>query len=310
MVVFCLLIVWTRENFTINKELNIKFVNPSEACEIFKKTNDFQKYIKSFRPYEKKIKNCENYNLCNKSYCKNFLKFSSNEKNYITIVIQLLSQKLYLLYPKLDYVNWKLIKSNHNIEDGMPFTLGRYIIIPQNIIRRSFLKYIKSGLHNSLKLIGNILVHEQFHINQRYNQKIFNDFYKKYWNFTYVPQLNIKPEIDKKIRTNPDGMDVKWIYKDKLLVLSLLKNSSLSSVDINKYLIEKDKNNKYSIIKQTEDEFEYNDFFCNINFPYHPNEISAYLFSDIIMASMNLESINLNCKSLQRFIIWLKNTFH
>ena len=143
------------------------------------------------------------------------------------------------------------------------------------------------------------------HIYQRNYPHIMNNFYKKYWHFTYIPNIIIPNYINDKIRSNPDGIEVNWVYKNKYLILSLLNNrNDLSSIDIKFYPINY-VNGNYHLGKPTDSLYEYNKFFCNIRYPYHPNESAAYLFSDIILAQIFNEKLDVTCPAIKAFHQWL-----
>lgn len=299
------------ESFSNHKLIDVQFISKKNAGTIFQKTSSIRNYINSFRLYEKKIKGCYHKSTtnCLELYSKNFQDFTTDEKTHIYLVIINIVQKLVSVYPKLDIFEWNIIKSNHHIEDGMPFTLSKYIILPESIIQRSINTYIETGLIDSIKFLGDILIHEQIHIIQRKNQSLFNQFYQSKWNFSYYSNIHIPKKINDRIRTNPDGLDVNWVYNNKYLILSLLRNRySLSSINIKHFPIYLH-NNKYYLKTAINNTQAYKSFFCNISFPYHPNEIAAYLFSDIMLSSMGLKKIDYNCPAIKSYLIWLKHNF-
>ena len=93
-------------------------------------------------------------------------------------------------------------------------------------------------------------------------------------------------------------------------LLSLLKHNTkhLSSVDIVHYPIFLS-NHQYYLKNSLKTNREYDKFFCHLSFAYHPNEISAYLFSEIMLASWNLTKIDYQCPAMRCYLTWLKQTF-
>lgn len=223
--------------------------------------------------------------------------------------------KIKSIYPKFDYDNWYIIQSNSNIEGNMPFTISKYIILPETYINKSMEFATNESMESSIKYLGDILIHEKMHIVQRQNQPLFSNFYQKFWNFSYLSNINIPNNIESKIRSNPDGLDINWVYINpknnrKYLVLSLLKHNTkhLSSVDIVHYPIFPS-NHQYYLKNSLKTNREYDKFFCHLSFAYHPNEISAYLFSEIMLASWGLTKIDYQCPAMICYLTWLKHTF-
>ena len=61
---------------------------------------------------------------------------------------------------------WYLIKTRNNLEYGRPFTLDKYIFLPK-----------KNIFNNSIE---ETLLHEYIHIDQRKNQRRYNNLYKRF----------------------------------------------------------------------------------------------------------------------------------
>ena len=284
---------------------NITYLNAQESGTIFSTSPKIISYIHNQRKLERIVKGYGptlrgNIDL----YKNNFLDFNDKEKKHIDSLLSVIIDNLKKNYPKFNYDDWIFMKSNDNIEGGMPFTILNYIILPEKVIRRSM------GLSDftaSMNYLGNILIHEKMHIFQRNNPDLVNMFYNKYWNFTYINNINIPNYINDKIRSNPDGLQIYWVYKNKYLILSLLNSdNNLSDINIYYYPIYW-KNNRYYIDKPLNHLTEYNNFFCNIQYPYHPNESSAYLFSDIVLSQIFNTKLDTQCVALKQFYNWLNH---
>ena len=293
-----------------NRRDNIVYLSKKESAHIFANDPEIVSYIACQRKVEKTIKGFSNHISENiEIYGNNFKDFTPAEESHINMLLNKIVPKLKKIYPRFDSSNWNFIKSNNKIEGGMPFTISDYIILPENVIHKSIQAYNYSGINSSIETLGDILVHEKMHIYQRRNQQMVDDFYYHEWHFTPVNNLNIPNYINDKIRTNPDGPAVNYIFKEKYLTLSLLKNNhSLSKIDILHYPVYH-QNNIYYLDKSVNYVKDYHNFFCNISFPYHPNEIAAYLFGDIVISQITNRKINTNCQAMVSFNIWLKDTF-
>ena len=157
------------------------------------------KYISNFTKREMKSKYCisyddeedensENYinysnqyliDECKINYCKNILNFTNEEKILIDTLLQKLCSELKLIYPKFPYQVWRLIKGNDKLEAGLPHTRKDCIILPQSYVNK-YMKYNESDEKKKNKIFvdfADLLIHEQFHILQRQEPKMFNDLY-------------------------------------------------------------------------------------------------------------------------------------
>ena len=59
------------------------------------------------------------------------------------------------------------LKLDSSIDWSYPYTIKKFIVLNDTIFTSNF---------------NSTLLHEMFHIIQRYNQKKFDNFYKKEWN--------------------------------------------------------------------------------------------------------------------------------
>ena len=164
-------------------------------------------YVEQLRDFETNIKiNVSKSNKINKSivlktYLSSIKNFTLNEKETIKFLINQIINDVNE-FPTLYYqFNWKFVKLDSNIEWGMPFTLGEYIFLPENIFSMND-EQLKSTL-----------LHEQIHVIQRKNQTRFNQLYDKILGFKKIDSCIKGEHLDKYRITNPDGMDINWIYK-------------------------------------------------------------------------------------------------
>ena len=169
----------------------------------------------------------------------------------------------------------------------MPFTLDNYIFLSDILLTK-----IYSDKINNKNLLNNceMFIHEKIHIIQRNNQSIFDSLYTTYFKTIYCNNLIIKNNWKNKIMSNPDGLDINWIYKwnnNYYLPLLVIENNILEQ-----YVIKLVKNrNIYSTSKEFKllaDFAPFKYFPLNASY-YHPNEISAYIVSKYII---NKETIN------------------
>ena len=200
-----------------------------------------------------------------KIYEKIWIKFPKNIRLHTEI------NKKIKKYKKLDN-SWKLIKVRNNLEFGNPFTLSNYIFIPEYII-----------FSNNIE---DTLLHEYIHINQRNNQKRYNDLYPKNLDW-YLLDYNIDDsKINNKI-VNPDGTNNNWYFNyknNKIIPFLIFSNGNYIPkyyIIDNSELIEYKNHNEISNYLKKK-------YKINNNI-YHPNEIIATILSDKIINNKKID---------------------
>ena len=257
---------------------------------------DLEKYIQNISKYEVYDKigiQTKHKNIIQTQYIKYIEHFTYYEKNILTQYIKYIRNTYH--YPFLKN-NWYFVKINNNLEKGMPFTIGKYIYLPQHFI--DTLIYLhKNNLDVEKKNIYDTLIHEKIHVLQRKNTQVFNTFYTKKLDYIYVKKIIIKYPWKQLHFKNPDGIDINWILFNKkqyhyYLPMLIIKKKKLKQIAI---YLEKKKNyfittTKYiplsnlSIFKQ---------YPKNIS-TYHPNEITAYILPKMILKSHTLNKNIIN----------------
>ena len=135
------------------------------------------------------------------------------------------------------------IKLDYSIDNGMPFTIGKYIFISDNLFKRN---------------ISNIIFHEQIHIHQHFNSNKYRHLYNKLG----FNKININLDNIFNIMTNPDGMEY-YIYHNKYIPLLIINNNKLKSII-------------YDITNNNIIDINYFKQMYNIkSSAYHPDEIIA-----------------------------------
>ena len=191
------------------------------------------------------------------------------------------------------------------MENGYPHTHKDTIILPKVII---------SNLDNSnnYKNMCSLFIHEKTHIYQRIYENSFKDLFINYWNFIEVKNIKNLDKILPLIRSNPDGLEIKWLFhfdNNFILPVSLYNNIySIKNVDyIGIYVIKKGdefiipNNYKKQPLKSIK---AFRNFFKNVeNNIYHPNELSAEVFSFYYLNKLGLSS-SLNSPCMKAFSEW------
>jgi len=267
---------------------NIYFVNSknNELLILFKN------YIKHFTYKEAVIKTnnkLNHYTINNivHFYLNNIITLTNYERKILYKHIQFIDNKC-AKFKKIFNIPWNIIVLSNNIEKGMPFTLGHYIFLPKkyidNLIKYKFNKDI--FLNNC-----DTLLHEKIHILQRIFPIIFKQFYKIHLHCKYINNLVIDTHWKKKHFKNPDGLDIKWVYRynnnDYLPMLIFNKNQ------LNQIIIKLTYNTNYFYTTSTYHnlyEFPiFKDYPTSISV-YHPNEITAYIIPKLILNNYKLNN--------------------
>jgi hypothetical protein len=175
------------------------------------------------------------------------------------------------LYPFLEYIipKSRIVRVN-NIENNYPHT-HRDIM---------FFNYIPSGF---------IIVHELVHIDQRINPNFYNNIYNL-WGFKKVNNINNFNYLKDNNRTNPDGLDIYWVwnYNNKHFWIGKIYDNNINNISdaTSKICTLEKTNEEYSFTNKMinlEDSNIYKDFFGKVdNNDYHPNEIIAEYLTHFI----------------------------
>ena len=238
--------------------------------------------------------------------------FSSQEKEILTFVVKKTNR--WLLENDINLMAnqpWRFIKIQNWLCGGFAHTRGTYIILSQAYLDRLSTDWSDNMTEESeLKLVtslGGLLVHEQMHSLQRTFKSKFKKLYSENWNFINQ-QIRDDQEIVKDQVSNPDAPIAEWLIpdpeiRDRFYWIRTLITKNIEIPEMGKDFVDvafdifKDKEN-YSLIKLNNTissrPLSELDFYTN-SFPVkrgldHPNEISAYMFSDFFKAGYNSKS--------------------
>ena len=260
--------------------------------------------------------------------------FTENEKKCISFVVDktntiLLENNIGLMA----YHPWRFIKIENWLCGGFAHTRGTYIILSQRHIDHLTKTWSDNMTTEDEKILiqkmGGLLVHEQMHSLQRTFKSRFENLYTNYWNFTKADVLN-DPSITINQVSNPDAPIAEWLIANPndtnsfYWVRTLLKETEgipvMGKDFTDKVFIVKKSNGKFSTVKSDDNsliqtnlegiEFYKNAFPVSIGLD-HPNEISAYMFSDYFKALISNkkpfgEANAEDVKNIDLFIQWIE----
>lgn len=274
---------------------NLKIEKSKDEKNLYNILKIYLDNVSEFEILTKTGQNIKKDNLAT-FYIDNILNFTSKEKKILRYYVEYIN-KLCKKYNKISQ-NWNFIKISYIIDNSMPFTLDKYIFLSD--------KFLESMLiAKTLKInFLDTLIHEKIHIIQRFNQNLFNKFYINNLNIIYSDKLQITDYWKKRHYKNPDGLDVKWIYKNNnnyylpLLVMN----------DNNKNLLEEIIIKLDSNLKTTKNYTNIKEFILFKNIPnnimvYHPNESVAYILPKIILNSYLPKKIKKQYKKLLNYLV-------
>lgn len=153
--------------------------------------------------------NKKDLSLIKKEYFKSIIPFTNHEKIKLeNIIIDIHNTNIFqkqlvkiLSDIHLSDIEWNILKVK-DIEFNFPCTIGKHILIPEDLLFQD---------DTSIK---EVLLHEQMHILQRKNEKLFFNYY----NQVYGKYIRKKPcdiinyiNIDTMFITNPDSNKTEWI---------------------------------------------------------------------------------------------------
>ena len=240
------------------------------------------------------------------------MEFSSREKHILSFVVKKTNR--WLLENEINLMAnqpWRFIKIQNWLCGGFAHTRGTYIILSQSYLDRLSADWSENMSDKSeLKLVtslGGLLVHEQMHSLQRTFKSRFDKLYSENWNFI-KQQIKDDQEIIKDQVSNPDAPIAEWLIpdpeiKDKFYWIRTLitKNTEIPEmgkdfVDVafeitkqnERYFLAKS-NNSVNSKPLSELDFYTNSFSVKRGLD-HPNEISAYMFSDFFKKNYSLKS--------------------
>jgi hypothetical protein len=269
-----------------------------------------------------------------KKFATAVIDFTEDEKRCISFVVNkvntiLLENGITLMANQ----PWRFIKIEDWLCGGFAHTRGTYVILSQRHIDHLTKTWSANMTVEDKKILiqkmGGLLVHEQMHSLQRTFKSKFENLYTHDWDFTKALVLNDN-SIRKDQVSNPDAPIAEWLIANTqkpnsyYWIRTLLKETDgipiMGKDFMDKVFIVGNNNGKISIIESNDNQLVYTtlddiDFYKNA-FPTtrgldHPNEISAYMFSDYFKSLLSntkpfKKANKKSSKNSILFIQWIK----
>ena len=286
------------ENFSNNRQ--IIFLRKNETCSLINNIDYFYDFTEA-DIYARKL--VSKKNAIFETYCDGFKNFTKNDKDKITNAINTIDDNdsdNELLK------NFSFAKISRDVEFGYPHTHKDTIFMSHDTI------------HQNLKDLIYVIVHEQMHVMQRKKPEAFKNLYLNYLNFKQG-RLVLGDSFVRLIRSNPDtrfNPDNEFIYDDGdgnyYYLNAFFKANQPDNLGDVEYLAIKCNHsraqNGNDIFIATSEKTEinslknFNRFFNISGNHYHPNEISAELIS-FYFSNKNKEP----SPALMMIDSWIKN---
>lgn len=205
LIIFLILVTYILikphiEHYISSSNLSITFHDKSSID-----VQPFLKYLSNNSitelNYKLNTKNISSKRILMQKYLQHYVSFTEMEKLQITNIIKNLPP----VFKDLPFksVSWNLIKTKSPLEFGYPYTIDKYIMVPEN-----YLTAMKSGNN---KIMEEMLIHEALHLIQRQNLHRFIEIYQKEYKLILASRIISYTHVSKFIVTNPDSMGLKWI---------------------------------------------------------------------------------------------------
>ena len=146
---------------------------------------------------------------CKERYRKGVRAFDAEEQKALTTLCERLHAAWAAKYPRIADLPWSFLGTEQVIEGGLPHTRGRSIVIPRSVGTAIAAAVRMGGAAEREQL--NLLAHEQSHVLQRIEPKLFEPLYQA-WGFLRAEGLAPAPQVLARHVVNPDGVRTEWVF--------------------------------------------------------------------------------------------------
>ncbi len=231
-------------------------------------------------------------------YAEDVRAFTPNEEAMLRDVIARLAPKIIRNAPLMARTPFSFIKTASTVEAGIPHTRGTSIVLAQTELD-AMMRMYRWGWTTILdQMAAPLLAHEQVHVLQRTHPQRFVSLYTEVLGFRHLDTVPDHPWLLENRVTNPDALDLGWIYKiniggkDQWIRPDLMLRETSRpdmSIDVRIVAIELQESHGHFAVSLNEKGqarlrdlnsiSEYKAIFPNPHENYHPNEISADLIA-------------------------------
>lgn len=233
--------------------------------------------------------------------------FSEEEKVAVCWVVEGVRPLLEEQFPLFAQMPWSFLKTDGSVVGGMPHTRDRHIIFSQGVVSSIVRAHKRDRRQGLTPAFSSLFVHEQMHVFQRTHPGFFDSLYKDVWGFVHARAVESNAYLDKYQMLNPDGTDLRWIFRSErdgealwLLPLLMLREGAelnISFGQMRMVVVEMEESGWSRFRPKTNAEGmplmaellktpEYTERFEPSKYIYHPHEACADLFTRVFMSSV------------------------
>jgi hypothetical protein len=214
-------------------------------------------------------------------YISSYEDFTEIEKNILNKVVEE-ANKLLTSYQNLQQLEWKFVKVNSKIENGLPHTISDMIVVNTDLLKRTEKELIKT------------IIHEKVHVYQRLNALSSRNWITQtdFLPLSSSDFMSLNKDVLDMRRSNPDLDRNTYYHKKSKLVIKQLYNSTSpqSIMDSKAYGIPL--TGGYSPIPLTNELLGLpKSVYCQLE---HPYEIMACIIADILTNPTYLDEYGKN----------------
>ena len=255
------------------------------TIENIKQSEHMKKYLSNVEKafFKVKVPHYQEDSNFKQKYCSSIQYIPKKYLNTLKIYLKNIITKFKKL--KLEFIikdPFYILCSIHNLENNMPFTIDKAIIVPKKRLLEIHRKMNSQEYDYDFE---DMLIHEKIHNFQRKYQNIFNANYPHFYPFLAkkIRISKLPPLLKLKNMTNPDSNDHIWLYKTNMgLIYPILEKKKDYFENIGYTTNFTKKIQLHDILP----------FSRNVSV-YHPNEILACeVAHDVFHLNYNSKNIN------------------
>ena len=235
--------------------------------------------------------------------------FTADEKELLRWLVHEAHPTIHKHYPAVARLPWSFIKVADKIMGSQPHTRGRHIVLAEGMLKR-MVRVWKTAPDRVLQLGGTLLPHEQFHVFQRDHEALMLGLYTKEWKFTRAENIDGGQWIIENHFTNPDGPDTGWVfpihegqktrwiwpqivYREREGTRRMPADFRIVAIDVeptsSSFRARLDSNGK-PIMQDLAHVEAYTNHFVQSPSNYHPHEISAEWFAEVVVTDSQADA--------------------
>lgn len=224
--------------------------------------------------------------------------FRREEQEAIRAYIEAL-QPLLRDYPRFARQPWRFVKVADHIEGALPHTRDDVIVLSEEVGKSLFDMRQRLEPETALLRAGMLLVHEQLHVLQRLDPRRFERLHTETFGFRRAT-LTVPDELVTIQPANPDGMSCCWLYPratggywlpyltfaERAGIRRMPEDFRMLAVQValvgKGYRVVRDRDGRVAAVDLASVR-EYVEAFPLTTNYFHPNEIGADVFSQLVL---------------------------